>query len=323
MSTNKKTLLYSAADKINLTIGGIKDKLLNDFNIECFDPTATYNPSTHVLVIDRYEYNRTGWHLPLQEQGFKTIVEYFWDSGKDEVTTVENQTLNIRVKEWLWIYSYLTGRHAEFDRGPTRIINPDKFFLLLMNLKRDSRDQLFKEVSPYLDASLYSYRGRGIFIPGDVPPRLGIPAPNLEQQFSNPMWYDRTNFSLVAETLPTGEQLFVSEKTFKPIILMHPFIVYGSRGTLAYLHKLGFQTFDHVIDESYDLGNTLNERLNSISGVLSTLYHEWSWNGKKLFADAESQSRILHNYNRFHDVAIVDRLWQTQVVDVIKEFVDA
>jgi hypothetical protein len=324
MSATKKTLVYSTAD--STIIGNsecIKNKLLNNFNIECFDPTATYTPSTHILVVDQYDHNRTGWHLPFVERGYKTIVECFWDSCKDESPTIKDQTLSIRAKEWLWITDCIMNQYSNNkQQQPLCRINPDKFFLLLMNLKRDTRDQLFEHTTPYLQDSLYSYRGRGITIAGDDPT---APASFVAQHYSNPDWYTQTNFSLVSETLPVtipAERLFVSEKTFKPITLMHPFIIHGSRGSLAYLHELGFQTFDHVIDESYDLGTTVNDRMKSIDILLNELYQEFK-QGKILFNDSESQRRIQHNYNRFYDINIVNKLWKTQVVDVIQEFIDA
>jgi hypothetical protein len=46
--------------------------------------------------------------------------------------------------------------------------------------------------------------------------------------------------------------VFISEKTFKPIACMQPFIIVGSKHTLKYLRQLGYQTFDGFIDESYD-----------------------------------------------------------------------
>jgi hypothetical protein len=45
---------------------------------------------------------------------------------------------------------------------------------------------------------------------------------------------------------------FLSEKTFKPIACCHPFMIVGSKGSLANLHKMGYKTFSPFIDESYD-----------------------------------------------------------------------
>jgi hypothetical protein len=44
----------------------------------------------------------------------------------------------------------------------------------------------------------------------------------------------------------------LSEKIFKPISNLQPFLVIGDYLTLAELKKLGFKTFSPFIDESYD-----------------------------------------------------------------------
>ena len=46
--------------------------------------------------------------------------------------------------------------------------------------------------------------------------------------------------------------VFISEKTFKPIACMQPFIIVGSKNVLKYLRKLGYKTFSPFIDETYD-----------------------------------------------------------------------
>ena len=64
--------------------------------------------------------------------------------------------------------------------------------------------------------------------------------------------YERTFISVVTETLVDNGTLFFSEKIWKPIMVGHPFMVYGNQGSLRYLKTLGFRTFDKWIDESYD-----------------------------------------------------------------------
>jgi hypothetical protein len=56
---------------------------------------------------------------------------------------------------------------------------------------------------------------------------------------------------------------FISEKTFKPIACYHPFIIFGNRGSLAHLKKMGYKTFSPYINESYDNLPTW-ERLEAI-----------------------------------------------------------
>jgi len=319
--TKLRTLVHVSGNTSIGNIPWIKEKMLSHYNVEPFDPVATYNPSTHIMVIDRYDSIDSGWHIPFKERGFKVIVEYFWDSSKQEQSTVQDNTLNIRVKEWVWIDGHLMRKYVGNQYRP-QLGDPDKFFLMLMGLARDTRDLLLKKMTPYLNDSLYSYRGRGVVLQGDDMTNPDV----INQHFSNNIWYNSTNFSLVAETLPiipnAKEQLFVSEKTFKPIIMNHPFIVHGSSGTLNYLHSMGFETFDHIIDESYDQGETVPVRLEAICRVLDVLYREFK-QGKRLFGDTESQHRINHNFHRYYNTSIIDQLWKTQLLDVIQEFIDA
>jgi hypothetical protein len=66
--------------------------------------------------------------------------------------------------------------------------------------------------------------------------------------------YRDTWVSLITESsyFDYEHSVFISEKTFKPIACMQPFIIVGSKHTLKYLRKLGYQTFNGFIDESYD-----------------------------------------------------------------------
>ncbi len=66
--------------------------------------------------------------------------------------------------------------------------------------------------------------------------------------------YKDTWVSLITESsyFDYEHSVFISEKTFKPIACMQPFIIVGSKHTLKYLRQLGYRTFDGFIDESYD-----------------------------------------------------------------------
>lgn len=65
--------------------------------------------------------------------------------------------------------------------------------------------------------------------------------------------YNKTWYSLVCETRGTGKNIFFTEKTAKPMAASRLFILFGQYKQLHALHKLGFKTFDGIIDESYDL----------------------------------------------------------------------
>jgi hypothetical protein len=64
--------------------------------------------------------------------------------------------------------------------------------------------------------------------------------------------YEKTFISIVTESLADDDTLFFSEKIWKPIMVGHPFILYGNQYSLKLLKEWGFKTFDKWIDESYD-----------------------------------------------------------------------
>lgn len=73
--------------------------------------------------------------------------------------------------------------------------------------------------------------------------------------------YEKTFISLVSESLVDEDTLFFSEKIWKPIMIGHPFILYGNQHSLKYLKNLGYMTFDKWVDESYD--DELNSDIRS------------------------------------------------------------
>lgn len=64
--------------------------------------------------------------------------------------------------------------------------------------------------------------------------------------------YNRTAYTVIAETNYSNQYSFYTEKTSKPIIARRLFVIFAGQHYLQNLHKLGFKTFDSVIDESYD-----------------------------------------------------------------------
>lgn len=65
-------------------------------------------------------------------------------------------------------------------------------------------------------------------------------------------------------------EVFISEKTFKPIACMHPLIILGNQGSLIKLRELGYKTFDGFIDETYDTLPTF-ERMEAIAIALKKI----------------------------------------------------
>lgn len=87
---------------------------------------------------------------------------------------------------------------------------------------------------------------------------------NLHNYFTKKdMWMD-SYFSIVSETSADDNFCFITEKTIRPIIYYHPFIVWGNPHTLKRLKELGFETFPEFFDERYDEITNSTERLECI-----------------------------------------------------------
>jgi hypothetical protein len=74
--------------------------------------------------------------------------------------------------------------------------------------------------------------------------------------------------NLISETKYDTYTSGISEKTLKAILIKRPFILVAAPGTLSLLKKLGFKTFDHWWDESYDLITDHNLRLEIIYNLV-------------------------------------------------------
>ena len=89
--------------------------------------------------------------------------------------------------------------------------------------------------------------------------------------YLKPEPYQDTYFSLVTETVFEQPWPFRTEKIAKPIAIGHPFIVATSPGYYRDLHRLGFQTFGHVIDESFDSIEHHQDRMDRIITIVQDL----------------------------------------------------
>ena len=78
--------------------------------------------------------------------------------------------------------------------------------------------------------------------------------------------------SVITETHAFDEDhnLFISEKLWKPMFVLQPFMVWGQRGTLAQLRHWGYQTFSDLWDESYDLMPDL-QRMHAVLDNIQSL----------------------------------------------------
>jgi len=111
--------------------------------------------------------------------------------------------------------------------------------------------------------------------------------------YLTPKPYIDTYFSLVSETVFEYPYSFRTEKIWKPVVMQHPWIAVANRGYYRDMHNLGFKTFGHLIDESFDTIDNNQERLERIAQVVEDLC---SSNLPAFLAAAEDTCKYNHQH---------------------------
>ena len=319
------------------------------FILENYNINENYSKDC-IFVITRPEY----WHDSIikkyLENGNKLIFANPWESEPffkaDQFTPYLNNIMVIlgsknslhfnwpnilNVPRWFWYNEslwYTCEANMQFQNyKPNRTNN--KLFFMPINRSKSFRTRVIERFDDLLDQAIWSYAqrfngGRHLETRPDNPmAKLG-----WDRQFEE-SWYNNTYFSVVIETSvspqldPTTRsdnmipcKLFVTEKTFKPVAFQHPFMIVGMPGTLRFLKDNGFETFDHIFDESYDQIDFFEDRLEII------------YNNIKEFNVVKYQSpltdeKIKHNYNRFYDRKLVLEGFKMDLVAPLLEWVNA
>jgi hypothetical protein len=86
--------------------------------------------------------------------------------------------------------------------------------------------------------------------------------------------YNQTAYTVVAETNYDNHYSFYTEKIVKPILAERLFIVFSGQYYLRNLRKLGFKTFDGIIDETYDSIADNDQRFSSACEQMEYLFNQ-------------------------------------------------
>jgi hypothetical protein len=100
--------------------------------------------------------------------------------------------------------------------------------------------------------------------------------------------------NIVTETSFYNNELFISEKILKPILMYQPFILMGPYRYLRKLKSYGFKTFSDFWDESYDEIENYKERLTILINLINEL-------------NSKSIQELNELYKKTKDVCIYNR----------------
>lgn len=84
-------------------------------------------------------------------------------------------------------------------------------------------------------------------------------------------FFNHAALYLITESVGQYRYSYFSEKTWKAMMSKTPFLLLGAKHSLQTLRDLGFKTFDAIWSEDYDSRDTLYDRVNMITDVLTSL----------------------------------------------------
>jgi hypothetical protein len=116
---------------------------------------------------------------------------------------------------------------------------------------------------------------------------------------------------VATETVFDYPHQLVTEKIFKSFINRRPFVVVGSAGMLNQLHRMGFKTFDRIIDESYDSIGDPSERIARVAKIVADISKKSVSELQELAVQVEDI--INHNYDYY-----CNHFCKTDLVQLLK-----
>ena len=104
--------------------------------------------------------------------------------------------------------------------------------------------------------------------------------------------YNQTAYTLVAETQCENQFSFFTEKIIKPMMCRRLFLVSSGQYYLRNLRAWGFQTFNSIVDESYDLEPNSARRTEMLLSQVKYLEQQ-----DQIWVYQQAKSIVDHNYN--------------------------
>jgi hypothetical protein len=306
--------------------------LQKEFDLNNYNNTNTYNKDTDILVVSRPEFFNNDILIKFLSDGFRVILANLWEArpfllARDFEPYLDNILVVlgcknshdygwknvINVPNWFWYNEslwYTCDKNFQYQNYVPNRTNTNLFFMPIKRSKQ-FRTAIVERFENVLDRATWSYverlcNGKHLVTKETNPvARIG-----WDRQFEAE-WYDDTYFTVAVETyygcsdlikeqqgLRSDElcpaDLFITEKTYKPIAHQHPFMLMGMPGTLAHLRSLGFETYDHLFDESYDTEEFFEDRLEIIYNNIINF-------DCNRYLDPLTEQKIKHNYNKFYD----------------------
>ena len=294
------------------------------FDVFDYDDTQTYDDYTTFM----YRTDQSRAKVKKYEGTCKFIADGVWETNFFCKDNFDNKTLGIinngytkngrvlAVPKWFWFEEHFSQQEkkASIKDMPFKH-NKTKLFLLQMGDAKEPRVNLYKSLKEkgLLSNAIYSFLEYGIVLEGPVKNYNPL-IPPFPQRAYRPEWYNKTEFTLIAEcfqNIVDGDQdsVFITEKTMKPIMYGHPFILLGDARSLKILEMWGFETFSELFNQSYDEEKNINKRIDMIVDEVSRYRYK------------NVENKIIDNFQRFWNTELVEQLMIKEMIEPMLDFI--
>ena len=144
----------------------------------------------------------------------------------------------------------------------------------------------------------------------------------VPNQVNNFEIYQKSQLTVVTEShYSQAGGLFITEKTFRPILLGHPFMILGQPGILDKLRTFGFETSFDGIDQSYDSLESDIERFLSFHQSLM----RWCFTDSEIRRTSvyKWKNIVLHNFQLYKQLNFKKMMIDSIILSSDKYFIEA
>ena len=316
----------------NLTYPLVEKNISKFFDITPYNASINYDKSSTVFALNQYQFNENRDVADnLIDAGYKFIFENLQEANPiipayldnpnilfmiaaTRSQSIRNNVVQIPLYFWYCESKAWAGVITNYKDMP-RASKFKKKFLLMMNYAKPFRTQIYEKFSDIIDQSLCSFVDRGIRLEGDIDRNA-----QYWDRHINIDWYNKTQFSVLVETYmhdSSPANIFLKEKTMKPLALRHPYISLSCLNSVALLKESGFESYENLFDESYDSIDSYTYRIDHVYNQVK------SYTSAETDYDALTKQKIEHNYNLFFNEKEVNRRYKLDVIHPILEFINA
>jgi hypothetical protein len=260
------------------------------------------------------------YHLNIFQQNSQDNVYWVIPIQINHDTGINNENLifyPFQIERSAKPYQELTHKLQQLNHNSIKPL----YFDALLGLERPHRDFIFnaieenhlqqKILTSYVKAADSSFQLNFLY-ESDIEPltedvvhsamQVGYHGQQLALSVIVPIQiYNQTAYSIVAETHADNRYSFFTEKIFRPMLARRLFVMFSGWKYLKNLRKLGFQTFDNVIDESYDQIYNDQERWAAAFEQVKRLCDM-----NQIEVLEKISARVEYNYN-----LVMDTKWQS------------